>query len=90
MTKIEVVKLIKTLKSATYNFPKIILGGPDVTYNIENYLKAGADFLVIGEGEETTFELYNAIINNSDYNEINGISFKHDLTKFFAQKRRKN
>ena len=75
MTKIEVVKLIKILKSTTYDFPKIILGGPDVTYNIENYLKTGADFLVIGEGEETTFELYNAIINNSDYNEINGISF---------------
>jgi anaerobic magnesium-protoporphyrin IX monomethyl ester cyclase len=75
MTKIEVIKLIKTLKSERYNFPKIILGGPDVTYNIENYLKAGADFLVIGEGEETTFELYHAIINHTKYNEINGIAF---------------
>jgi len=51
MTKIEVVKLIKILKTKLYGFPKIILGGPDVTYNVENYLKAGADFLVIGEGE---------------------------------------
>jgi anaerobic magnesium-protoporphyrin IX monomethyl ester cyclase len=75
MTKIEVIKLMKILKTETYNFPKIVLGGPDVTYNVENYLKAGADFLVIGEGEETTFELYQAIINNSDIHQINGIAF---------------
>lgn len=75
MTKIEVIKLIKTLKTEKFNFPKIVLGGPDVSYNVENYLKAGADFLVIGEGEETTFELYNAIINNENYHYINGIAF---------------
>ena len=75
MTKIEVVKLIKILKTEQFGYPKIILGGPDVTYNIENYLKTGADFLVIGEGEETTFELYNAIRNNGNFHDINGISF---------------
>lgn len=75
MTKVEVIKLIKTLKTETFNFPKIVLGGPDVTYNIENYLKAGADFLVIGEGEETTFELYNAVMNNGSFHEIDGIAF---------------
>lgn len=75
MTKIEVVKLIKKLKTTEYNFPKIILGGPDVTYNLENYLNAGADFLIIGEGEETTYELYNAIINNGDFSNIPGIAY---------------
>ncbi|MBF6641193.1 B12-binding domain-containing radical SAM protein [Flavobacterium sp. J49] len=75
MTKIEVIKLIKILKSDTYHFPKIVLGGPDVTYNVANYLKAGADFLVIGEGEETTFELYNAIMTNGNFNKVNGIAF---------------
>lgn len=75
MTKIEVIKLIKILKSEAFNFPKIALGGPDVTYNVENYLKAGADFLVIGEGEETTFELYNAIIKNDDFHQVNGLAF---------------
>ncbi len=90
MTKIEVVKLIKILKTTKFGFPKIILGGPDVTFNIENYLKSGADFLTIGEGEETTFELYNAIIQNSDFNEVKGIAFldngklvqTHARTKF--------
>ena len=75
MTKIEVVRLIKILKTEKYNHPKIILGGPDITYNVENYLKAGADFLVIGEGEETTFELYQTIQNNGNFHEVNGIAF---------------
>ena len=39
-------------KDATYGFPKIILGGPDITYNLENYLNTGVDFLIIGEGEQ--------------------------------------
>lgn len=75
MTKIEVIKLIKILKTERFHFPKIVLGGPDVTYNVENYLKAGADFLVIGEGEETTFELYNAIMTHGDFHQVNGIAF---------------
>ncbi|MDI9255834.1 B12-binding domain-containing radical SAM protein [Flavobacterium sedimenticola] len=75
MTKIEVIKLIKILKKEAFGFPKIVLGGPDVTYNVANYLKAGADFLVIGEGEETTFELYKAIMTHSDFHQVNGIAF---------------
>lgn len=75
MTKIEVVKLMKIIKTEKFNFPKIVLGGPDVTYNVENYLKAGADFLVIGEGEETTFELYNAIMENGIFHEVSGLAF---------------
>jgi len=83
MTKIEVVKLIKILKTERFGFPKIILGGPDITYNLENYLKTGADFLVIGEGEETTFELYQAIMNNSDVSSVNGIAYlkENSVTK---------
>lgn len=75
MTKVQVIKLIKILKTEKSGLPKIVLGGPDITFNIENYLKAGADFLVIGEGEETTFELYNAIMNNSNFHKVNGIAF---------------
>ena len=76
MTKINVIKLVKLLKTdEKYGYPKIILGGPDITYNCENYLNTGSDFLIIGEGEQTTFELYNAIINNKTYNEISGIAY---------------
>ncbi len=78
MTKIEVVKLIKILKNAKFNYPKIILGGPDVSYNIENYLKAGADFLIIGEGEETTYELYHAIVSHTNIAMVNGIAYRKE------------
>ncbi|RZJ35768.1 MAG: B12-binding domain-containing radical SAM protein [Flavobacterium sp.] len=75
MTKIEVVRLMKILKSnPEYGFPKIVLGGPDVTYNCENYLKSGADFLVIGEGEETMAELYKVIRSGEDSESVNGIA----------------
>lgn len=76
MTKINVIKLITILKTdPKFGTPKLILGGPDVTYNCENYLKTGVDFLIIGEGEQTTLELYKAIINNTDFSKIAGIAY---------------
>jgi len=77
MTKVKVVELIKELRSnARYGFPKIVLGGPDITYNTENYLqKAAAHFLILGEGEETLYELYNAILFKKDVSEVNGIAY---------------
>ncbi|MDN3664296.1 B12-binding domain-containing radical SAM protein [Algibacter miyuki] len=76
MTKINVIKLVKILKNdAIYGFPKIILGGPDLTYNLENYLNTGADFIIIGEGEQTTLELYSAILANKPHNNITGIAY---------------
>lgn len=76
MTKVEVIKLIHILKNeAIYGFPKIVLGGPDVTYNCENYLRAGAQYLVLGEGEETIYELYQAIINKTDISVVSGLAY---------------
>ncbi|CAM1373102.1 B12-binding domain-containing radical SAM protein [Tenacibaculum xiamenense] len=76
MTKVNVIKLIKELRS--YNVVEdlsIILGGPDVTFNSENYLKAGADFLVIGEGEQTSLELCSALLKKTPFENIPGIAF---------------
>lgn len=76
MTKINVIILINLLKNEEkYGFPKLILGGPDITYNCENYLNTGVDFLILGEGEQTTLELYNAIINGEDYSMVSGIAY---------------
>ena len=76
MTKINVIQLVKILKTDDrFGFPKIILGGPDITYNCENYLNTGADFLIIGEGEQTTLELYQAIMNDLEVNVVNGIAY---------------
>ena len=79
MTKVNVIELVKILNTdKTYGFPKIILGGPDITYNLENYLNTGVHFLIVGEGEQTTLELYNAINNNEDFKEVDGIAYLED------------
>jgi len=79
MTKLNVIKLIHVLTSnEKYGSPKIVLGGPDITYNVENYLQLNVDFLVIGEGEETMSELYNAIVDKQPYNKIQGIAYQED------------
>lgn len=79
MTKVEVIKLMKILKSEPqYGFPTIVLGGPDISYNLKNYLKAGAQYLIIGEGEETMAELHDAILNKTAITEVSGIAYLED------------
>lgn len=58
MTKLNVLKIIRFVKeNEMLRDTKIILGGPEVKYNAAGFLAAGADVLVVGEGEETTLEL---------------------------------
>ena len=77
MTKINVVQIIQFVKSEpVLKDTKIILGGPDIRYNKENLLNSKADFLVIGEGEESFLELITALVNNESFIGIAGIAFK--------------
>ena len=79
MTKLNVLEIIKFIKSDnSLSNSKIILGGPDVRYNAENFLKHGADYLVIGEGEESFYELVKALHNDKYQNliKIPGIGFR--------------
>jgi len=58
MTKIRVLDLISWLKAhPLLNTVPVVLGGPDVTHNAADYLKAGANMLVIGEGEESFYQI---------------------------------
>jgi anaerobic magnesium-protoporphyrin IX monomethyl ester cyclase len=61
MTKINVLETIRFVKENLPN-TSIILGGPEVRYSAENFLRYGADYIVIGEGEETMTELVNNLI----------------------------
>mgnify|MGYP001451366627 CR=1 FL=1 len=77
VTKLNVLELIRFVKSNVVLYKtKIILGGPDVRYNADNLLGAGADFLVIGEGEETFYELSQALTGNRPFDEITGIAYR--------------
>ena len=78
MTKVNVLELIRFIKNESLlKHTKVILGGPDVTFNYEHFLDHGADFLVIGEGEETMLELIQTLENHDqDLNNIAGIAYK--------------
>lgn len=54
MTKFNVLEMIRLAKAHDCT---VIVGGPDPPYYAERYLAAGADVVVIGEGEETLHEL---------------------------------
>jgi len=65
----------------------VIVGGPDASLRPEKYLMLGADFVVIGEGEETIKELVSNIINGEDISNIKGIAFKKDGKIIYTQPR---
>ncbi|UCH65140.1 MAG: radical SAM protein [Ignavibacterium sp.] len=84
MTKINVLWIIdfvrgkKELRNCI-----IILGGPEVRHNAKNFLEAGADYVVIGEGEETLTDLLNTLVerNSTRINDVQGIGFKDEANK---------
>lgn len=77
MTKLNVLRIVEFIKSnSEISQCKIILGGPEGRNHIDNFLKYGADFIVLGEGEETMLELIRSIDNNeTNYSSIKGIAF---------------
>ncbi len=77
MTKRNVLTMIKVCKQWDI---KVILGGPDPPHYAEEYLRAGADIVVKGEGELTLEELLPHLarhgMNGLDW--IQGIAFIND------------
>jgi anaerobic magnesium-protoporphyrin IX monomethyl ester cyclase len=58
MTKLNIIAIIRFIRTQkTLQHTLIVLGGPDVTHNAEDYLNTGADLIVIGEGEQTMLEI---------------------------------
>jgi anaerobic magnesium-protoporphyrin IX monomethyl ester cyclase len=78
MTKLNVLRIIKYIKSRPELYQtKIVLGGPEVRNHADNFLQHGADFIVLGEGEESMLELTNYIINGEgSISAIAGIIYK--------------
>lgn len=75
MTKVNVLKAIEHIRtSEKLKDVKVILGGPEIRYNAENYIQAGADFLVIGEGEQTFYALIKALENKSQLADLKNIT----------------
>ncbi len=56
---------------------RVVVGGPDPPYYAEEYLAAGADVVVIGEGEETLAELLQLPrFSPEKLEKVNGIAFR--------------
>jgi anaerobic magnesium-protoporphyrin IX monomethyl ester cyclase len=84
LTKLNVLKLIRFIRSKEeLKDTTIILGGPDVRYNVDNYMNNGADMIVLGEGEQTMVDLINTL--NTPFNpfldKVQGIAFRNYFGK---------
>lgn len=57
---------------------KILLGGPEVSFNCEEVFENNSyiDFIISGEGEEPVSEFVNTFLNNGDFSKIKGLSYK--------------
>lgn len=75
MTRANVVEILRCAKEAGW---QTIVGGPEPGAYIDEYLNAGADFVVIGEGEITLEELLPVLHGESfqSLEEIAGIAFR--------------
>lgn len=78
----ETIKVIAMLKKINPNLC-IILGGPEVTYDVSDWLDTipGADFIVIGEGEVTFKELLTELSGTQTFNKIDGIAYRQNGKK---------
>jgi anaerobic magnesium-protoporphyrin IX monomethyl ester cyclase len=89
MTKISVLKIINFIKAnPELNECKIILGGPEIRYNAENYLQNGADILVVGEGEQTFFEICESFLKTGSIpKEVHGTAYLESGKLVFTTER---
>jgi anaerobic magnesium-protoporphyrin IX monomethyl ester cyclase len=75
----ETIPIIEMLKKINPKL-KVVLGGPEVSYDVPYWLEklSYVDFIVVGEGEETFKELLQSIKankENEEYSKIAGIAY---------------
>ncbi|MGB9680130.1 MAG: B12-binding domain-containing radical SAM protein [Thermoanaerobacteraceae bacterium] len=70
-----ILNLAENIKKINPNI-LIVLGGPEATYDAENFIKKGfIDFVVLGEGEITFERLLDALSKNINLDDVDGISY---------------
>jgi len=67
--------MIRKARSLNY---KVIISSSDATDHAEAYLRAGADFIIIGEAEQTLLELIHQIEQGYPCGSISGITYIHN------------
>jgi len=83
------VKQISDLIKLIDNNIKMLFGGPEVSFDSENYLKNSlADYLIEGEGEETYREFIQCVIENTNLEKVKGLYHKKNSEIFYGGKRK--
>lgn len=80
------IKLIKLIKQKKPDTP-LILGGNHVSYNYKEFLRAGADYIVIGEGEKSFSDLCKVLQKKKKIETVSGIAYKKN-DKIFVNKKK--
>jgi len=79
MTKVNVLQIITAIKlNDKLNHIPIILGGPEVRNHVDNLLKHGADYIVLGEGEIGFYDIITSLHNQSDMFMVQGICYTNN------------
>lgn len=73
---IKVIRMIKKINPSIH----IVVGGPEVTYDVKDWMKEvdGFDFIVIGEGEQTFKQLLSELKGNNDFSSVPGIAYRQN------------
>jgi anaerobic magnesium-protoporphyrin IX monomethyl ester cyclase len=82
MTRKKVVEILRIARAASW---QTVVGGPEPGAYIREYLEAGADVVVLGEGEVTMENLLPALRSGDDANlrNISGIAFLDEAGRVY-------
>ena len=74
----ETIKIISLLKKVQPEVT-VVLGGPEVSYDVEYWMERipDADYIVIGEGEKTFKQLLTHLSGNESIEQIGGIAYRN-------------
>jgi len=86
----ETIKIVNLLKKVQPNVI-IVLGGPEVSYDVDYWLKRipKADYFVIGEGEKTFKQLLSFFDGKEQLEQIGGIAYMEDNKPIIKSQREK-
>ncbi len=75
----ETIPIIEMLKKIKPDI-KIVLGGPEVSYDVPHWLERleHIDYIIVGEGEETFKDLLHALEKNEDVESVAGLAYMRD------------
>ncbi|MBD8067437.1 B12-binding domain-containing radical SAM protein [Bacillus sp. PS06] len=86
----ETIKIVKMLKKIDSSIV-IVLGGPEVSYDVREWLQRlpEVDFIVIGEGEETFKQLLTELEQERRFEQVSGIGYRTSEKEIINPQRNK-